>query len=349
MVPLLSITAIKIKFIRHTFVKTVQSIISFLKMYKYSLLFLVAFIFSCTSEKKINEDVLKVSVDVEVDRFDETFANATPQDLENLKKEYPYLFPVQYPDSIWLEKMNDTLQIELEQEVAKVFSDFSEYEDEITLLFQHLKYYFPKFQEPKVLTLISDVDYRNSIVLADTLLLVGLDNYLGSDHFFYEGVPVYITKNLSPEQLTPSIAETFANQMVQPLQSRTFLDQMIHYGKIQYLKETLLPLFEPERILGYTKDEFNWARANEVEIWRYFVDREMLYSTDPQLAPRFLNPAPFSKFYLELDNESPGRLGQYIGWLIVKAYAKNNDASLAQVLSASGEEIFKNSKFKPQK
>ena len=218
MVPLLSLNAIKIKFIKHTFVKTVQSIISILKMYKFSLLFLVVFIFSCTSEKKINEDVLKVSVDVEVDRFDEKFAKATPKDLGNLKKEYPYLFPVQYPDSIWHEKMNDTLQIELEQEVAKVFSDFSEYEDEITLLFQHLKYYFPKFQEPKILTLISDVDYRNSIVLADTLLLVGLDNFLGSEHYFYEGISLYITKNLTPQQLTPAIAETFAYQMVQPPQ-----------------------------------------------------------------------------------------------------------------------------------
>lgn len=326
-----------------------QSIISSLIMKKLSLLFLVILISSCTSEKKINEEVLKVSVEVEVDRFDEKFATATPQDLENLKQDYPYLFPVQYPDSVWHEKMNDTLQIELELEVLKVFSDFAEYEDEITLLFQHLKYYFPKFQEPKIVTLISDVDYRNSIVLADTLLLVGLDNYLGSEHYFYEGIPLYITKNLTPEQLTPSIAETFAYQMLQPPQSRTFLDQMIYYGKIQYLKETLLPLFQPERILGYTEDQFNWARANEVEIWRYFVDRELLYSTDPQLAPRFLNPAPFSKFYLELDNESPGRLGQYIGWMIVKAYAKNNKASIEQVLSTPGEELFKNSKFKPQK
>lgn len=318
-------------------------------MYKFLLLFLLVFAFSCTSEKKIDEDVLKVPVDVEVDRFDEKFANAEPRDLDRLKSEYPYLFPVQFPDSLWYEKMNDTLQIELEQEVSKVFSDFSEYEDEITLFFQHLKFYFPKFQEPKVVTLISDVDYRNSIVLADTLLLVGLDNYLGSEHHFYEGIPVYITDNLTPEQLTPDIAETFAKQIVQPPQSRTFIDQMIYYGKIQYLKETLLPLFEPERILGYTEEELQWARANEVEIWRYFVDRELLYSTDPQLAPRFLNPAPFSKFYLELDNESPGRLGQYIGWLIVKAYAKNNQASLSQILSVPGEEIFNKSKFKPQK
>jgi uncharacterized protein YjaZ len=67
------------------------------------------------------------------------------------------------------------------------------------------------------------------------------------------------------------------------------------------------------------------------------------------LASRFINPAPFSKFNLELDSESPGRLGQYMGWQIVRAYAENNDVSLQEILSMNAEDIFNNSKFKPRK
>jgi uncharacterized protein YjaZ len=52
---------------------------------------------------------------------------------------------------------------------------------------------------------------------------------------------------------------------------------------------------------------------------------------------------------LELDNESPGRLGQYIGWQIVKAYMENNDVSLMDMLQKDAAEIFNNSKFKPRK
>ncbi len=87
----------------------------------------------------------------------------------------------------------------------------------------------------------------------------------------------------------------------------------------------------------------------KVKIWRFFVENELLYNTDPSLSGRFMNPAPFSKFYLELDSESPGRIGQYIGWQIVRAYMKNNDVSLSKMLITDPAEIYKNSKFKPRK
>ena len=101
--------------------------------------------------------------------------------------------------------------------------------------------------------------------------------------------------------------------------------------------------------IGYTKEQLDWAIDNESYIWSYFVERELLFNTNPKLLMRFINPAPFSKFNLELDRESPGRLGQYIGWQIVRAYMKNNDVTLVQMLDKNAEDIFNNSKFKPRK
>ena len=66
----------------------------------------------------------------------------------------------------------------------------------------------------------------------------------------------------------------------------------------------------------------------------------MLYSTDQKLAPRFINPAPFSKFYLEIDNDSPGQVGAWIGWQIVRSYMKNNDVSIEELLKTNAKEIF---------
>lgn len=325
--------------------------IFFFKMNRfYSLLFLVLISFySCTSEKKVKEEVLSIDVDVTIDRFDEKFTQITPESLYHLKKAYPFMFPEHYHDSIWIQKSQDTLQVQLENEVAEVFSDFSKYEEEIILLFQHMKYYFTDFQEPEILTLISDVDYRNKVIYADSLVVVGLDNFLGADHFFYVDIHRYIAKNMTPEQLTPEIAEAISERYIMPPKSNTFMDLMVYYGKKAYLKELLMPLYDDYRIFGYTEDELDWAKANEMEIWRFFVERELLFSTDPQLAPRFINHAPFSKFYLELDNESPGSLGQYMGWQIVRAFAKNNETDIKQLLSLSGEEIYKNSKFKPRR
>src|SRR5690606_13842624 len=118
---------------------------------------------SCTSDKKIKEEVMAVNVNVAVDRFDLKFAEATPDNWKELKADYPMFFPEMYHDTIWAEKINDTLQKQLEFETNKIFSDFSVYESEIALLFKHVKFYFPEFNEPKVYTVISDVDYRNSV------------------------------------------------------------------------------------------------------------------------------------------------------------------------------------------
>ena len=101
--------------------------------------------------------------------------------------------------------------------------------------------------------------------------------------------------------------------------------------------------------IGYTEEELVWAKANEAEIWSYFVEKDLLFSTDTSLSSRFIAQAPFSKFYLELDNESPGMLGRYLGWQIVRAYMEKNDVSLRELATIDGQELFKKSKYNPAK
>jgi uncharacterized protein YjaZ len=84
-------------------------------------------------------------------------------------------------------------------------------------------------------------------------------------------------------------------------------------------------------------------------MWRYFIENELLYDNDQKLNNRFINPAPFSKFYLEIDNESPGRVGAWVGWQIVRSYMKNNEVPLPELLKMSPKEIFEKSKYKPKK
>ena len=130
---------------------------------------------------------------------------------------------------------------------------------------------------------------------------------------------------------------------------RTFLASMIYYGKQLYLKDLWLPGSSDDQKLGYTAEEFNWILDNEMEIWRYFIENELLYSTDPKLLNRFIYPAPFSKFYLEIDNESPGSIGKYIGWQIVRSYMERNPVSIQQLMMMEADKIFKQSKYKPKK
>src|SRR5690606_8134632 len=101
--------------------------------------------------------------------------------------------------------------------------------------------------------------------------------------------------------------------------------------------------------IGYSQEQLAWAQANESEIWRYFIERELLFSTDNSLAGRFIADAPFSKFYLELDSESQDKIGQYLGWQIVRSYMKNNDMPFMQMLQMDADEIFNKPKCKPRK
>ena len=76
---------------------------------------------------------------------------------------------------------------------------------------------------------------------------------------------------------------------------------------------------------------------------------EILFSTNAKLAAQFVNPAPFSKFYLEIDNESPGRVGRFLGWQIVRSYMKNNESTVEQLMIKNAHALFNESKYKPSK
>lgn len=316
---------------------------------KISVFLVILLLLACDRQSETEKQIEKVPVDLEISRFDQEFAAATAQDLPKLKYKYPFLFPEQYPDSVWLAKLQDTIQLELNTEVAKAFPDFSLEEDKLHALFQHVKYYFPQFQVPEVITITSEVDYKNKALYTGDYLFIALDTYLGEDHQFYIGIQDYLKKNFRKAQILPDAANEIAETLVPRADSRTFLSHMLYYGKLLYLKQLFIPAESDAEKMGYTAEELDWAAANEDQIWRYFIENELLYDTDSELYSRFLYPAPFSKFYLQLDNESPARLGQYIGWQIIRSYMEHNEVSVERMLKTPSEEIFNDAKYKPKK
>ena len=313
-----------------------------------SILFFLIFI-SCDNKSKLEKTISDIDIDFVIERFDQAFTNAKVDDLPNLKKTYPFMFSKRFHDSVWINRMRDTLQIALSGEVEKAHGSFGQTELEIESLFKHLKYYYKTFKTPRVITVADYVDYRNKTIVTDSIVLISLTNYLGPDHEYYQNIHQYIADNLKPDQIVPDLADNYAKKNVYQNRRKTLLDEMIYSGKVLYFKDIMLPKISDERKIGYTVDELEWAKLNEESMWQYFIERELLFSTDSKLPGRFINPAPFTKFNLELDSESPGRLGQYLGWQIVRSYADNNDASLQDILSLDAEILFNNSKFKPRK
>lgn len=306
-------------------------------------------IFGCKNEDALEAEIAKVQTDFIVERFDLAFANASANDLQNLKTTFPFLFADRVPDSIWIQQMVDTFQLELNQAVKLKYSDLSTVESDIHSLFQHMKYYDKSFQEPRVITLTNFVQYRNKVAVTDSIVLIALDNYLGVDHEFYVNIPQYIASNMTSSQVVVDLATAYSEQRIFQIQKKTLLDEMIFFGKQMYFKDIMIPFKSDSEKIGYSEEQLRFAQANEEMIWTHFVENEMLFDTDSQLPARFIADAPFSKFYLEIDNETPGRLGQYIGWQIVRAYMKNNEVPLNKMMQTEAAEIFNKSNYKPPK
>ncbi|SDR66159.1 gliding motility-associated lipoprotein GldB [Formosa sp. Hel1_31_208] len=319
-----------------------------MKQFTILSLLLVTFL-SCKSDDALEAKISKIETSFIVERFDRAFASAKPNELSSLKSGFPFLFSKNIPDSIWIERMRDSFQLALHDATNTKFGDFKTVTTDIQRLFQHLKYYDKSFREPRVITLTNFVKYRTKIAVTDTIVLVAIDNYLGSDHEFYNNIPQYLAENMRPSQIVVDLAKAYSEKQIFQTEKKTLLDEMIFFGKQLYFKDKMIPFKTDAEKIGYTEQQLEFAIANEDMIWTHFVENEMLFDSDSSLPARFIADAPFSKFYLEIDNETPGRLGQFLGWQIVRAYMRNNKVSLKEMLQTEAAEIFNKSNYKPPK
>lgn len=312
-------------------------------------LFIIPFLlFSCTEKSKVESKVAEIPLEIEVNRFDKAFFETPISKLSLLKQKYPAFFPTNTPDSVWIDKMSNTLWRELYSEVQKKHGDFNVKKDEIEDLFRHIKYYYPKTKIPKVITLIQEMDPEYKVIYADSLVLVSLEMYLGKNHKFYE-FPEYQKKNFEPSQILPDIVQDFSIRKVKPPVQKDLLSLMIYAGKQLYLKDVLLPEYSDEDKIGYTAEEIAYCNENDTNMWRFFIEENLLYDTNPKLMGRFIAQAPFSKFGLISDNDTPGGVGSWFGWQIVRSFMENNDISMQQMMLMDASPIFQKSKYKPTK
>ena len=308
----------------------------------------IFFLISCTKQPKYEVDTTGIEISLEVKRFDIDFYTENNESLEGLKREYPVLFPTDVPDSIWLKRIHNSKEQELFKEVQKVYADITPVKNDLIYLFQHVKYYRPNYVIPTIYCILNNIDYEYRTVYKEDVF-ISLDVYLGKDHPFYGDYPGYIKENNTQDRILVDVANQIINSQIRPSNDRSFLAKMIYEGKKMYMLDAYLPKLSDQLKIGYTQEKLEWAKANEEEIWKYFIENDLLYSTDTKLNKRFLDNAPFSKFYLTEDNNSPGRIGAWIGWQIVRAYMEKNDVSLQSLLTTKTEEIFKKSTYKPRK
>lgn len=311
----------------------------------FSILF-----FSCKDKSETERKIEEIPVSLKLSRFDKIFFETPPEDLGQLQLSYPEFFPKGVPDSVWTNKMTNSMWQQLYKEVQKQYGNFEPQKTEIEAVFKHAKFYFPNTRLPEIITVISEMDYNNKVIYTGDYLLIAMELYLGADHEFYKSeFPEYIRQNFEASQIIPDVVTALSANQIPEEANKTLLSQMIYAGKELYLKDLLIPDYSDADKMGYSPEQIQWCQENESYMWRYFIDESLLFDANPKLANRFIHRAPFSKFYLEIDNESPGKVGAWLGWQIVRAYAENNKEGIKALLTTDATTIFNNSKYKPKK
>lgn len=239
--------------------------------------------------------------------------------------------------------ITDTIVQQAKASVAQNI-DTLRFRKELETAFKHYKYYFPEKEIPAIYTCISG--FNQSIVVAQNLLGVSLDNYLGSQSQFYEklGLPAYKRRNMRSEKLVPEMMQAWADtEWPRPDKENTLFSNMIQQGKVLYFLDAMFPEMNDTLKIGYTEKQMVFCRKNETKMWTYLAEHKMLFTTDRMSIKRFIDDAPYTASFSE---ESPGRSGAWIGWQIVRAYMKShpevklpnlmNNPNFQEILNQSG-------------
>jgi hypothetical protein len=331
-------------------------------------LLLLMVLSACTSRKKA-PDVSHIPVSVSIARFDQdlirTDTNHVAEGLQALHARYPVFLPAYVEHIMEFGPYNDSArQIpaqmrllltnkdfrSLQEAVQQKFSKLSSLEQELAQSFRYMKYYFPAFKVPHVVTFISAIGNYGAVTI-DTILGLGLDMYLGNDFPVYANLPdypAYMVRRFSPEYITTNSLQALAQQHYPlPAPGSRLVEQMVAAGKQQYLLEQVLPETPDTIRLGYTKEQLEFCRENEMMIWQYFIQNELLYKSDWQEAMHFMGDGPTTQ---GMPAGAPGRIGYFVGLQIVKKYMeKHPEISLQQLMENKNlTEIFNEAKYRPR-
>lgn len=217
---------------------------------------------------------------------------------------------------------------------------------------QYVKYYFPTYPMPK--KLISFIGPINSFgsILTEEGIAIGLQLFLGKDHPLYnseEGqalFPAFISRKFEPAYIPVSAMNNIVLDMYPTsFIGKPLIAQMVELGKKMYIVDHLLPELSDTLITGYSEKQLTACINNEKNIWSFFIQNDLLYKSDPQLVREYVTDGPFTQAF---GKESPGNIGQFLGWQMVKKWMKkNNQPTMDALMKKDALELFAESRYKP--
>ncbi|MFT4060871.1 MAG: hypothetical protein QM642_00785 [Edaphocola sp.] len=233
--------------------------------------------------------------------------------------------------------------------VDMAFPDTKKYDDWLRQSFKLVKYYRVPLELPEnVYYFVSYLNGMTAVIQNKTNIGVGLDMFLGRDFMPYKqvSIPDYATIRFTDSNI-PIWVNMALYQDAYPFEpeNKTLQTLMIEKGKELYFLEKVCPFLPPELKFGFTPEQYKWCGQNEALIYNFFLQQNLLFEKNMQKIMRFVIDGATSA---GMPAESPGNVGSYIGYKIVKAYADNNGADLKTLLQEKDmDKIMRGANYKP--
>ncbi len=336
-------------------------------MNKFTWLLVVLLLAASCSPKKKIPDVSGIKVSLNIERFDQDFfaidTSHLTRSLDRLQEKYPVFLNDFLYNIMAMPPQEDSLKAALKlfyHDYKKVydsaqlkFPNFSPISKQIERGFRFVKYYFPDYKLPQnVILFIGPIEgYGN--VLTSSGLAVGLQLYLGKNFPAYQTdyiqsvYPPYQSARFEPAYIPVNCLRNILEDIYPGRgNGKPLIEQMIEEGKRMYLLDAFLPDTPDTLKTGYTGKQLDGCYKNEALIWNYFVENNLLFITDPMQTRDYVSDGPKTE---ALGDASPGNIGRFVGWQIVKKWmGMDAKRTLTDLINTPAKTIFEEAAYKPR-
>ena len=302
---------------------------------------------------RLDVDISGNKVNVDPKMFHETLSEIPAKDtlsIDELRAEYPSFIDDYLEDMLRIGPADSAQSLAILKQFA-AFQDTQEgldaiavahqnnlpkYEEELEKAFAYHQYHFPSDTIPEIVFMHSGFNYSvypyNNEYVAN-----GLDYFLGESEVMQKLdpsiFPQYMRDKMRPEYtVTSAVRGWLLVKNQEHYSQKDLLSTIMYWGKIMYLMDACFPETEDYLKMDYSPSDIVWCEENERSIWIELSNQKYLYESRRREVDKWITEGPFTSA-ADIPQDSPARLGVWMGWQIVRDYMNNNpEVTLEQLL-----------------
>jgi len=330
------------------------------------LLVLVSFIlFKACGDSRWNVNTDRVEYSGEILRLDRAVFSLendfSANDLMALKPKYgdflntylTQIMQVGSPDNpmtanLFARFTNDPDWRNLQNIIEKEHPNLDAESAELENAFKRYAVLFQETELPKIVAYNSG--FNVGIYPEKKYLGIGLEWYSGNDLEIFNRLPPDLFPQYKRDKMMPEFMAINALKgwllvnYEDKLHGENLLNRMAFAGKIHYVASVLMEDVTDRELLNYTQQQIDWCEKKEYDVWKHLLENDLIFSVGAKEVSSLMNDGPFTP---GMPPESPGGVGNYIGYKMIKSFMeRNKEMSLMQLMKMENDRQFLND-YKP--